>query len=174
MHCQHRPRSYLPRGPGSTSGTQEACEANAEGLARFPGHLDKKWRKSDLSGVQSPVPNVMVGHERWHSYWRIIQVSDEPTRADLAEDRTILANERIFGSWMPTSLGCVAIGVGFKGLFALLEPDSVPRAIATGFLFLAVLVIVLAERRAAAVRQQPSWEATLEVTFHDDLTKIQS
>ena len=98
----------------------------------------------------------MVGHERWHSYWRIIQVSDEPTRADLAEDRTILANERIFGCWMPTSLGCVAIGVGFQGLFAMLEPDSVPRSIATGFLFLAVLVIVLAERRAAAVRQQPS------------------
>ena len=57
---------------------------------------------------------------------------------------------------MPTSLGCVAIGVGFQGLFALLEPDLVPRATATGFLFLRVLVIVLAERRAAAVRQIPS------------------
>jgi putative membrane protein len=35
---------------------------------------------------------------------------DDPTRDDLAEDRTILANERTFGSWMRTSLGCVAIG----------------------------------------------------------------
>lgn len=76
---------------------------------------------------------------------------DDPSRGDLAEDRTILANERTFGSWMRTSLACIAIGVGFKGLFPTMEPSWVPRAIATGFLALAVLVIVAAERRAAAV-----------------------
>lgn len=32
-----------------------------------------------------------------------------------------------------------------------MEPAWVPRAIATGFLLLAVLVIILAQRRAAAV-----------------------
>jgi putative membrane protein len=74
-----------------------------------------------------------------------------PSRDDLAEDRTILANERTFGSWMRTSLACVAIGVGFKGLFPTMEPAWVPRAIATGFLLLAVLVIHSAQRRAAAV-----------------------
>ncbi|WP_205481462.1 YidH family protein [Sphingomonas arenae] len=79
-------------------------------------------------------------------------MSDEhPNREDLAEDRTILANERTFASWMRTSLGCVAIGVGFQGLFPAMQPAWVPRAIATGFLLVAVLVIVLAERRAAAV-----------------------
>ncbi|NJC06839.1 putative membrane protein [Sphingomonas kaistensis] len=77
--------------------------------------------------------------------------SDEPTRGDLAEDRTILANERTFGSWMRTSLACIAIGVGFKGLFPTMEPAWVPRAIATGFLCLAVLIILAAERRAAAM-----------------------
>jgi putative membrane protein len=76
---------------------------------------------------------------------------DQPTREELAEDRTILANERTFGSWMRTSLGCIAIGVGFRGLFASMEPVWVPKAIATAFLLLAVLVILLAERRAAAV-----------------------
>jgi putative membrane protein len=76
---------------------------------------------------------------------------DDLSRDDLAEDRTILANERTFGSWMRTSLACVAIGVGFKGLFPTMEPAWVPRAIATGFLILAVLVIMSAERRAAAV-----------------------
>lgn len=45
----------------------------------------------------------------------------------------------------------MAIGVGFKGLFPTMEPAWVPRAIATGFLLLAVLVIIVAERRAAAV-----------------------
>jgi len=76
---------------------------------------------------------------------------ESPSRDNLAEDRTILANERTFGSWMRTSLACVAIGVGFKGLFPTMEPAWVPRAIATGFLLLAVLVIMAAERRAAAV-----------------------
>lgn len=73
------------------------------------------------------------------------------SREDLAEDRTILANERTFGSWMRTSLACIAIGVGFKGLFPTMEPAWMPRAIATGFLLLAILIIGLAERRAAAV-----------------------
>ncbi len=76
---------------------------------------------------------------------------DDPSRNELAEDRTILANERTFGSWMRTSLACVAIGVGFKGLFPTMTPEWVPRAIATGFLCLSVIVIVAAERRASAV-----------------------
>lgn len=72
-------------------------------------------------------------------------------RTELAEDRTILANERTFAGWMRTSLGCIAIGVGFHALFNKIDPPWIPRLIATGFLVLAVLVIVLAERRAAAV-----------------------
>lgn len=82
---------------------------------------------------------------------------DGLSRNNLAEDRTILANERTFGSWMRTSLACVAIGVGFKGLFPTMEPAWVPRAIATAFLLLAVLVIFAAQRRAAAVlsRMEP-------------------
>lgn len=88
-------------------------------------------------------------------------MNDEPNRDELAEDRTILANERTFGSWMRTSLGCVAIGVGFQGLFAAMEPDWVPRAIASGFLILAVLVIILAERRAAAVLRRLSAHAVV-------------
>lgn len=80
----------------------------------------------------------------------------QPSRNELAEDRTILANERTFASWMRTSLGCVAIGVGFQGLFPSMQPAWVPRAIASGFLVLAMLVIILAERRAAAVLQRRS------------------
>ena len=72
-------------------------------------------------------------------------------RNALAEDRTILANERTFAGWMRTSLACIAIGVGFHALFNRIDPAWVPRLIATAFLMLAVLVIVLAERRACAV-----------------------
>ncbi|MEJ7777076.1 MAG: DUF202 domain-containing protein [Sphingomicrobium sp.] len=52
---------------------------------------------------------------------------------------------------MSTSLACVAIGIGFNALFQKMQPVWVPRAIATGFLLLAILVIVSAERRASAV-----------------------
>jgi putative membrane protein len=73
------------------------------------------------------------------------------SRTDLAEDRTILANERTFAGWMRTSLACVAIGVGFHAVFARMTPPWLPRAIASGFLLLAIAVVLLAERRAAAV-----------------------
>ena len=81
---------------------------------------------------------------------------DKVSRTDLAEDRTILANERTFAGWMRTSLASVAIGVGFHALFPRMEPPWVPRVIATSFLLLAILVIVSAERRAAAVMDRLS------------------
>ena len=77
-------------------------------------------------------------------------------RTDLAEDRTLLANERTFAGWMRTALASVAIGVGFHALFSSMHPAWVPRVIATAFLLLAILVIVLAERRAARVMQRLS------------------
>ena len=73
------------------------------------------------------------------------------SQTDLAEDRTILANERTFAGWTRTSLGCIALGVGFHALFNRMEPEWAPRVIATAFLLLSVLIIWLAERRAAAV-----------------------
>jgi putative membrane protein len=81
---------------------------------------------------------------------------DTLSRTDLAEDRTILANERTFAGWMRTSLASVAIGVGFHALFPRMEPPWVPRLIATAFLLLAIVVIVSAERRAAAVMERLS------------------
>ncbi len=80
----------------------------------------------------------------------------QPSRTDLAEDRTILASERTFAGWMRTSLACVAIGVGFNALFQKMQPEWVPRAIATGFLLLAILVIISAELRASAVMKRLS------------------
>lgn len=78
------------------------------------------------------------------------------SRTELAEDRTVLANERTFAGWMRTSLASVAIGVGFHALFPAMSPSWVPRAIATAFLLLAVVIIVMAERRAAAVMDRLS------------------
>lgn len=77
--------------------------------------------------------------------------SPSPSRNDLAEDRTILANERTFAGWLRTGLAAVGIGVAFHVLFGEIDPPWIPRAIATIFLLLAILVVLLAERRAAAV-----------------------
>lgn len=79
-----------------------------------------------------------------------------PSRTDLAEDRTILANERTFAGWMRTSLACVAIGVGIQALFQSIEPAWIPRAIATAFLLMAIIVIIFAEKRASAVMSRLS------------------
>jgi putative membrane protein len=57
---------------------------------------------------------------------------------------------------MRTSFGSVAIGVGFHALFGELQPNWLPRAIATAFLLLAIALILLAERRAAAVTRRLS------------------
>lgn len=85
------------------------------------------------------------------------------SRTDLAEDRTVLANERTFAGWMRTSLASVAIGVGFHALFPAMSPSWVPRAIATAFLLLAVAIIVMAERRAAAVMDRLSAHVVVTV-----------
>lgn len=72
-------------------------------------------------------------------------------RTDFAEDRTVLANERTFASWFRTGFASVAIGLGFQALFVRMEPEWVPKSIATLFLLLAIFIFVAAERRACAV-----------------------
>jgi putative membrane protein len=72
-------------------------------------------------------------------------------RTDWAEDRTVLANERTFGSWFRTGFAAIAIGLGFHALFGRIQPFWVPRAVATAFLVIAVIVFIAAERRACVV-----------------------
>jgi putative membrane protein len=72
-------------------------------------------------------------------------------RTDLAEDRTVLANERTFAGWLRTGLGSVAVGLAFQALFEKMHPAWVPKAIATAFLLIGILVFVLADRNARRV-----------------------
>lgn len=76
------------------------------------------------------------------------------TRTDLAEDRTVLANERTFAGWMRTGLAAVGIGLGFNALFAQMEPEWLPKLIATGFIISGVIIFYLAERSACKVLQR--------------------
>ena len=86
------------------------------------------------------------------------ELSDDESgaRTELAEDRTLLANERTYAGWMRTALAAVGIGVAFHALFQKMEPDWVPRAIATVFLLVGIVVAVAAERRACAVKERMS------------------
>jgi putative membrane protein len=73
------------------------------------------------------------------------------TRTNLAEDRTVLANERTFGSWLRTGFAAIGIGLGFHALFGRIHPLWLPRAIATAFLVIAIILFIAAERRACLV-----------------------
>lgn len=75
-------------------------------------------------------------------------------RTGLAQDRTVLANERTFAGWMRTGFAAIGIGLAFQMLFQALQPTWVPKAIATAFLLAGAYVIVVAERRAAAVMER--------------------
>ena len=75
-------------------------------------------------------------------------------RTDLAEDRTVLANERTFAGWMRTGLAAVGIGLGFNALFGKMEPEWLPKIIASGFIISGVIIFYLAERSACKVLQR--------------------
>jgi putative membrane protein len=74
----------------------------------------------------------------------------------MAEDRTVLANERTFASWLRTGLGSAAIGLGFHALFVRMEPWWAPRSIASLFLLIAIFIFISAERRSCAVMDRLS------------------
>ncbi|WP_340588597.1 DUF202 domain-containing protein [Erythrobacter alti] len=69
-------------------------------------------------------------------------------RTDWAEDRTIMALERTFAGWMRTAFAAIAIGIGFRALFGEFQPPWLAKAIATGFIMLAIVFAIGAERRA--------------------------
>ena len=72
-------------------------------------------------------------------------------KTQLAEDRTLLANERTFAGWLRTGLAAIGVGVGFSALFQTLEPAWLPRAIASLFLLVGAGVTFSAQRRACTV-----------------------
>ena len=80
----------------------------------------------------------------------------EATRTELAEDRTLLANERTFAGWLRTAFAAIGLGLGFNVLFREMEPFWLPRSIATAFILVGVFVAIAAERRACAVRDRLS------------------
>lgn len=62
----------------------------------------------------------------------------EQKRTDWAEDRTIMANERTFSSWMGTGLGAIGVAIGLKAVFGAFEPTWAAKLVASIFLGIAI------------------------------------
>jgi len=77
-------------------------------------------------------------------------------RTDWAEDRTLMANERTFAGWIRTGLAAVGIGLGFHALFGKLEPSWLPRAAATLFIAIGILIFILAQHNGRSAHDRLS------------------
>lgn len=76
------------------------------------------------------------------------------TRTEWAEDRTILANERTFSSWMGTGMGGVGVAIGLKAVFGDFEPTWAAKGVASLFLLAAIVVFWAARRQALKTYQR--------------------
>ncbi|MDA8585669.1 DUF202 domain-containing protein [Rhodobacteraceae bacterium] len=68
---------------------------------------------------------------------------------ELAEDRTLLANERTFCSWMGTGLACVGVAIGLQAVFGAIDPTWLAKLVASIFLVTALVIYWLAVRQAS-------------------------
>ena len=69
-------------------------------------------------------------------------------RTEWAEDRTIMANERTFSSWMGFGLGAVGIAIGLKAVFGEFEPTWAAKLVASLFLGIAIIIYWAARNQA--------------------------
>lgn len=74
--------------------------------------------------------------------------SESKTRTKWAEDRTILANERTYSSWMGSGLACVGVALGLEAVFGDFDPTWVAKLVASLFLGIAIMIYWMARRQA--------------------------
>lgn len=78
-----------------------------------------------------------------------ISNTDKATlRTNWAEDRTIMANERTFNSWMGTGLGSVGVAIALKAVFGEFDPTWAAKLVASLFLLTAIVIFWAARRQA--------------------------
>lgn len=75
-------------------------------------------------------------------------------RTDWAEDRTMLANERTYAAWMRTGMASLGIALALNALFGRLEPVWIPKAVATFFALIGIIIIFMAMRKAEIVSRR--------------------
>lgn len=74
--------------------------------------------------------------------------TESENRTDLAQDRTAMANERTFSSWMGTGLGAIGVAIGMQAVFGEFEPTWAAKIVATVFIIVAILLFWAARNQA--------------------------
>ncbi len=75
-------------------------------------------------------------------------------RTDWAEDRTIMANERTFNSWIGLGLGAVCGAIALKAVFGEFEPTWAAKAVASLFLLIAIAIYWTAANQAHVTHER--------------------
>jgi putative membrane protein len=75
-------------------------------------------------------------------------------RTRWAEDRTVLANERTFASWMGTGMAAIGVALGLKAVFSAFEPTWVPRLVSTIFITVSILIFWAARRNSVKMMRR--------------------
>ncbi|PRY22157.1 putative membrane protein [Aliiruegeria haliotis] len=78
------------------------------------------------------------------------------TRTAWAEDRTILANERTFASWMRTGMACIAVALGLKAVFQDTDYPLLAKAVAEIFVLSALLIFWASVRKSRKAHKRMS------------------
>ncbi|RMF37919.1 MAG: DUF202 domain-containing protein [Alphaproteobacteria bacterium] len=75
-------------------------------------------------------------------------------RTRWSEDRTIMANERTFSSWIGSGLGCIGVALGMKAVFGTFEPVWAAKLVASLFLGIAISIFWMARNQACKTLQR--------------------
>jgi putative membrane protein len=94
-------------------------------------------------------------------------------RTNWAEDRTIMASERTFSSWMGTGLGAIGVAIGLKAVFGPFEPTWAAKLVASIFLFVAIAIFWSARTQACKTFARLS-ESDIEATPTRNYTRLAS
>ncbi|MFC2968452.1 YidH family protein [Acidimangrovimonas pyrenivorans] len=82
-------------------------------------------------------------------------------KTEWAEERTVLAVERTYASWLRTGLGAIGVAIGLHVVFGLGPHGWAGRAVASLFLVIALTLFAAAERQAQRQLRQLAEEYPL-------------
>jgi putative membrane protein len=92
-------------------------------------------------------------------------------RTDWAEDRTIMANERTFASWVGAGMGAIGVALAFKAIFGEFQPTWLAKSVSTVPLAAAIVLFWGAERKASGTLKRLT-ERDVAATGHKTLKVI--
>ncbi|MCV2882836.1 DUF202 domain-containing protein [Actibacterium sp. XHP0104] len=75
-------------------------------------------------------------------------------RTEWSEDRTLMANERTYSSWIGTGLGAIGVALGLRAVFGSFEPVWAAKLVASVFLAAALAIFWAARNNACKTHRR--------------------